>query len=69
MVTNMNNNNKRLVRNMTDNVLYGVCAGLGDYFNIDYFIIRFFTMLAFLCFPFETLMIYFIAVLFLDSNQ
>lgn len=68
MVTNMNNNNKRLVRNMTDNVLYGVCAGLGDYFNIDYFIIRFLTMLAFLFFPFEILIIYFIAVLILESD-
>lgn len=32
--------NKRLYRSSTDKMLFGVCGGLGDYFDIDPVIIR-----------------------------
>ena len=31
---------KRLYRSDTDKMLFGVCGGLGDYFNVDSTIIR-----------------------------
>ncbi len=31
---------KRLYRNPEEGVLFGVCAGIGDYFNIDPVLIR-----------------------------
>ncbi len=49
---------KRLYRNSRDGKLGGVCAGLGDYFNIDPVIIR----LAFILLLFTGgLLAYFIA--------
>jgi phage shock protein PspC (stress-responsive transcriptional regulator) len=35
-----NSSNKRLYRNTTDGMLFGVCAGLADYFNIDVVLVR-----------------------------
>jgi phage shock protein PspC (stress-responsive transcriptional regulator) len=32
--------NKRLYKSQTNKVLFGVCGGLGEYFNIDPTIIR-----------------------------
>ena len=32
--------NKRLYRSMTNRKIFGVCGGLGDYFNVDPTLIR-----------------------------
>lgn len=40
---------KRLVRSTNDRKIAGVCAGLGDYFDIDPIIIRVLWVLAFFC--------------------
>ena len=31
---------KRLVRNVQDKKIAGVCAGIGDYFNMDHTLVR-----------------------------
>jgi phage shock protein C len=36
----MNNNTKKLYRSKTDRVLFGVCGGLGEYFEVDSLILR-----------------------------
>jgi len=41
---------RRLYRNKKDGVLFGVCAGLGDYFNIDPVFIRIIWILTLICY-------------------
>ena len=43
----MNTNYKQLTRSISNRMLAGVCAGLGDYLGIDPTIIRLLTVLAF----------------------
>lgn len=59
---------KRLRRNKIDGVLGGVCAGIGDYFNIDPIVVRILYVLSvmFLGVP---LFIYFILWIFIPSDK
>jgi len=59
---------KRLRRNKIDGVLGGVCAGIGDYFNIDPVMVRiaYVTSIIFLGVP---LFIYFILWIFIPSDK
>ena len=41
---------KRLYRNSKEGVLFGVCAGLGDYLNIDPVFIRIAWILTIICY-------------------
>ena len=41
---------KRLYRNQKNGVLFGVCEGLGEYFNIDPVFIRIIWILALICY-------------------
>jgi phage shock protein PspC (stress-responsive transcriptional regulator) len=43
----MNTDTKELKRSTSNRMIAGVCAGLGDYLNIDPTIIRLLTLLAF----------------------
>jgi len=43
----MNTNYKSLTRSTSNRMIAGVCAGLGEYLNIDPTIIRLLTVLAF----------------------
>jgi phage shock protein PspC (stress-responsive transcriptional regulator) len=43
----MNTNYKALTRSTSNRMIAGVCAGLGEYLNIDPTIIRLLTVLAF----------------------
>ncbi len=60
--------NKRLRRNKIDGVLGGVCAGIGDYFNIDPVMVRIAYVLSiiFLGLP---LVIYFVLWIFIPSDK
>ena len=40
---------KKLMRSSTDKKLGGVCAGLGDYFDLDVTLVRVLWLLAFFC--------------------
>lgn len=43
----MDNNLKQLTRSRTNRMIAGLCAGLGNYFNIDPTIVRLLFVLAF----------------------
>ncbi|MCL4529496.1 MAG: PspC domain-containing protein [Chloroflexi bacterium] len=43
----MNTNYKQLTRSRTNRMVAGLCAGLGEYFNIDPTIVRLLFVLAF----------------------
>jgi phage shock protein C len=43
----MNNNYKQLTRSRSNRVIAGLCAGIGEYFNIDPTIIRLLFVLGF----------------------
>lgn len=43
----MNTNYKQLTRSRTNRMIAGLCAGLGEYFNIDSTIVRLLFVLAF----------------------
>lgn len=43
----MDNNYKQLTRSRTNRMIAGLCAGLGNYFNIDPTIVRLLFVLAF----------------------
>ncbi len=49
---------KRFRRNKIDGVIGGVCAGIGDYLNIDPIIIRIFTVISFFVTGFITFWVY-----------
>lgn len=59
---------KRLRRNKIDGVLGGVCAGLGDYFDIDPIVVRIAYILSIL-FLGVPLFIYFILWVFVPSDK
>lgn len=59
---------KRLRRNKIDGVFGGVCAGLGDYFEIDPIIVRIAYVLSILFFG-VPLFIYFILWIFIPSDK
>lgn len=61
-------NKKRLRRNKIDGVLGGVCAGLGDYFNIDPIIVRI-AYVASIFFLGVPLFIYFVLWIFVPSDK
>ena len=62
------NPKKRLRRNKIDGVLGGVCAGLGDYFNIDPIVVRI-AYIASIFFLGVPLFIYFILWVFIPSDN
>ncbi len=43
----MNNNYKQLMRSRTNRMIAGLCAGIGNYFNMDPTIVRLLFVLAF----------------------
>jgi phage shock protein PspC (stress-responsive transcriptional regulator) len=47
---------KRLMRSSIDKKLGGVCAGIGDYFDIDVTIVRVLWLIAFFCYGFGFLL-------------
>jgi phage shock protein C len=53
----------RLYRNTERGVIFGVCAGLADYFGISRFIVRIVAVIALFMFPPPTLFCYFMAAL------
>lgn len=55
-----------LYRNTERRRLFGVCAGLADYFGISPFLVRLGTVIAFFMFPPPTLICYLLAALLLD---
>jgi len=52
-----------LYRNTEQGVIFGVCAGLADYFGISRFIVRIVAVIALFMFPPPTLFCYFMAAL------
>ena len=59
---------KRLMKSRTNKVIWGVCGGIGEYFNIDPTIIRL-IWLAFIFFGGAGGLLYFIAGIFMPMNQ
>ncbi len=59
---------KRLRRNKIDGVMGGVCAGIGDYFNIDPVIVRIIAVLSFF-FTGITFFLYFILWVFVPADN
>jgi phage shock protein C len=53
----------RLYRNTERGVLFGVCAGIADYFGINRFVVRIATVVGLFMFPPPTLFCYFMAAL------
>ena len=53
---------KRLYKNTKDGILFGVCAGLGDYLNIDVAIIRIIWTITVICYG-TGLLVYLLAAL------
>lgn len=53
----------RLYRNTDRRVLFGVCAGLADYFGISRFLVRILAVIALFMFPPPALFCYFMAAL------
>lgn len=53
----------RLYRNTDRGVIFGVCAGLADYFGISRFFVRILAVIALFMFPPPTLFCYFMAAL------
>ncbi|MEQ8355644.1 MAG: envelope stress response membrane protein PspC [Kiloniellaceae bacterium] len=56
----------RLYRNTERGRIFGVCAGLADYFGISPFIVRIVAVIALFMFPPPTLVCYFLAALLID---
>jgi phage shock protein C len=52
-----------LYRNTERRVLFGVCAGLADYFGVSRFVVRLVAVIALFMFPPPTLFCYFLAAL------
>ena len=57
----------RLYRNTERGRIFGVCAGLADYFDINVFIVRILAVIALFMFTAPTLIAYFIAALLIDK--
>ncbi len=60
---------KRFRRNKIDGVFCGVCAGIGDYFNIDPVIVRILTVVSFFVTGFITFWIYLGICIFTPSDK
>ena len=64
----MNNNYKQLTRSRSNRVIAGLCAGLGEYFNIDPTIVRLLFVLGFFVVHFGVLLTYIIMVLIVPEE-
>ncbi|EJP88732.1 MULTISPECIES: PspC domain-containing protein [Bacillus] len=53
---------KRLYKSETDKMLFGICGGLGEYFDISSTLIRIIWVIAILCFG-TGFLVYFICLL------
>ncbi|MCF6219779.1 MAG: PspC domain-containing protein [Robiginitomaculum sp.] len=60
---------KRFRRNKIDGVVGGVCAGIGDYLNIDPIIVRIFTVISFFVTGFITFWVYLGFWMFTPSDK
>jgi len=59
---------QRLYRNKKEGVLFGVCAGIGDYFDIDPVFVRIAWLLTFLLYG-GGLIVYLIACLLIPNKS
>ncbi len=59
---------KRLIKNDGDKSIAGVCAGLGDYFELPYFVVRLIAVLCLICFTFATFLLYILAAIFMPNR-
>ena len=57
---------KKLHRNTKDGIMFGVCAGLGDYLNIDAAFIRVIWALTIICYG-TGLLAYLLSALFIKA--
>ena len=57
---------KKLRRNTKDGILFGVCAGLGDYLNVDVAFIRVIWALTIICYG-SGLLAYLLSALFITN--
>ena len=57
----------RLYRSTERGRIFGVCAGLADYFGISPFVVRIAAVIALFMFPPPTLVCYFLAALLIDK--
>ena len=64
----MNTDYKQLTRSTSNRMIAGVCAGLGDYLNIDPTIIRLLTLLAFFT-GFGGIALFFLIMAFVVPEQ
>ena len=64
----MNNNYKQLTRSRSNRVIAGLCAGLGEYFNIDPTIIRLLFVLGFFVGHFGVFLTYIIMALIIPEE-
>ncbi len=60
---------KRFRRNKIDGVVGGVCAGIGDYLNVDPIIVRIFTVISFFVTGFITFWVYLGFWMFTPSDK
>lgn len=56
----------RLYRNTERGKIFGVCAGLADYFGVSVFMVRILAVIALFMFTLPTLVCYFLAALFIS---
>ncbi len=56
----------RLYRNTARGRIFGVCAGLADYFGVSVFVVRIVAVIALFMFTAPTLIAYFLAALLID---
>ncbi|EJS52911.1 TPA: PspC domain-containing protein [Bacillus thuringiensis] len=58
---------KRLCKSETDKMLFGICGGLGEYFDISSTLIRILWVIAVLCFG-TGFLVYFICLLLMPHS-
>ncbi|HDR8062257.1 PspC domain-containing protein [Bacillus thuringiensis] len=58
---------KKLCKSETDKMLFGICGGLGEYFDISSTLIRIIWVIAVLCFG-TGFLVYFICLLFMPRS-
>ena len=58
---------KRLYKSETDKMLFGICGGLGEYFDISSTLIRIIWVIAVLCFG-TGFLVYFICLLLMPRS-
>ena len=64
----MNNNYKQLTRSRSNRVIAGLCAGLGEYFNIDPTIVRLLFVLGFFVGHIGVILTYIIMILIVPEE-